>query len=139
MGYTDYYLTEKFRKETGRSISTYIRDVKMAQARVLLDTTDLSVAEIADRLAFNTPNYFIQSFRSVMGYPPDTGNADRRKPAGIGTQNRIDEGKGYAYHISDRNNKSCCMGQKWLGTGPFPWSRPYSGENGKSVHVRRNV
>ncbi len=70
MGYTDYYLTEKFRKETGRSISTYIRDVKMARARVLLDTTDLSVAEIADRLAFNTPNYFIQSFRSVMGCTP---------------------------------------------------------------------
>ena len=70
VGYTEYYLTEKFKKETGKSISTYIRDAKIARARVFLETTALPVAEISERLAFNTPNYFIQSFRSVMGCTP---------------------------------------------------------------------
>ena len=51
-------------------ISTYIRDAKIARARVFLETTALPVAEISERLAFNTPNYFIQSFRSVMGCTP---------------------------------------------------------------------
>ena len=63
VGYTEYYLTEKFRRETGQSINTYIRDAKLARARVLLKSTDLSIAEISERLAFNTPNYFIHCFR----------------------------------------------------------------------------
>lgn len=70
VGYTEYYLTEKFKKETGKSVSTYIRDTKIARARVILESTDLPVAEISDRLAFNTPNYFIQCFRDVVGCTP---------------------------------------------------------------------
>ena len=37
---------------------------------MLLESSDLSVREIADRLAFNTVNYFIQSFRDTTGYTP---------------------------------------------------------------------
>lgn len=70
VGYTEYYLTEKFRRETGKAISTYIRDARIARAKVILESTQLSVAEVADRLAFNTPNYFIQCFRSVTGCTP---------------------------------------------------------------------
>ena len=70
VGYTEYYLTEKFRKETGQSVSSYIRYAKVERARVLLESTELSVKEIADRLAFNTVNYFIQSFRDTTGYTP---------------------------------------------------------------------
>ena len=40
------------------------------RARILLETTDLSVLEIAERLAFNTPNYFIQCFRDLEGTSP---------------------------------------------------------------------
>ena len=70
VGYTEYYLTEKFKKETGQSVSSYIRFVKVERAKILLETTDLSIKEIADQLAFNTVNYFIQSFREVTGYTP---------------------------------------------------------------------
>ena len=70
VGYTEYYLTEKFRKETGKSITAYIRDAKIGRAKILLRTTDLSVADISEALAFNTPNYFIQSFRQVTGCTP---------------------------------------------------------------------
>lgn len=70
VGYTEYYLTEKFKKETGQSVSSYIRYAKVERAKVLLESSDLSVREIADRLAFNTVNYFIQSFRDTTGYTP---------------------------------------------------------------------
>lgn len=70
VGYTEYYLTEKFKKETGVSVSNYIRFAKMERAKVLLESTDLSVNEIADRLAFNTVNYFIQGFKETTGYTP---------------------------------------------------------------------
>ena len=70
VGYSEYYLTEKFRKETGMSVSSYIKRAKINRARILLETTDLSVLEIAERLAFNTPNYFIQCFRDLEGTSP---------------------------------------------------------------------
>ena len=70
VGYTEYYLTEKFKKETGQSISSYIRYAKVERAKVLLETSDLGVREIAEHLAFNTVNYFIQCFRDVTGYTP---------------------------------------------------------------------
>ena len=70
MGYTEYYLTNKFKKETGQSINSYIRFVKVERAKVLLTSTDTPVKEIAESLAFNTVNYFIQSFRETTGYSP---------------------------------------------------------------------
>ncbi len=70
VGYTEYYLTEKFKKETGKTINTYICDKKIEHAKMLLRTTDLSIAAISDSLAFNTPNYFIQCFRRQEGVTP---------------------------------------------------------------------
>jgi len=70
VGYTEYYLTEKFKKETGMPVSRYIRFAKVERAKVLLESTQMSVKEIAEQLAFNTVNYFIQSFRDTAGYTP---------------------------------------------------------------------
>lgn len=70
VGYTEYYLTEKFKKETGQSVSSYIRYAKVERAKVLLSTTDLSIQEVSERLAFSTVNYFIKSFRETAGYTP---------------------------------------------------------------------
>lgn len=70
VGYSEYYLTEKFKKETGQSVSSYIRYAKVERAKLLLESGDLSVREIAEKLAFNTVNYFIQCFRDTTGYTP---------------------------------------------------------------------
>ena len=70
VGYTEYYLTEKFKKETGQSVSSYIRYAKVERAKVLLESGEKSVKEISELLAFNTVNYFIQSFRETTGYTP---------------------------------------------------------------------
>lgn len=70
VGYSEYYLTEKFKSETGQSVSSYIKYAKIERAKTLLESTDLTVQQISDRLAFNTPNYFIQCFRGIAGYTP---------------------------------------------------------------------
>ncbi len=70
VGYTEYYLTEKFKKETGMSVSNYIRSARVERAKLLLESSDLSVGEIAAELAFNTVNYFIQCFKEVTGQTP---------------------------------------------------------------------
>ena len=70
VGYTEYYLTEKFKSETGLSVSDYVRQAKINRAKTLLLTTALSVSQVAERLAFNTPNYFIHVFRELEGCTP---------------------------------------------------------------------
>ncbi len=70
VGYTEYYLTEKFKKETGQSVSQYTKHMRIERAKILLQSTASSVQQISDQLAFNTPNYFIQCFRDVTGSTP---------------------------------------------------------------------
>ncbi|MCR4676287.1 MAG: AraC family transcriptional regulator [Sphaerochaetaceae bacterium] len=69
-GYSEYYITEKFKKETGLSLNEYIRLSKVEKAKNMLDTTSMTIKEIASQLAFNTTNYFIQSFKAVTGMTP---------------------------------------------------------------------
>lgn len=70
VGYSEYYLTEKFKRETGQSVSSYIKFARVERAKTLLLSADMTVQQIADRLAFSTPNYFIRCFRETTGYTP---------------------------------------------------------------------
>lgn len=69
-GYTEYYLTEKFKKETGYTITNYAKFVKVERAKTLLETTNDSMQEIADALAFSSRNYFTKVFTEVAGMSP---------------------------------------------------------------------
>lgn len=69
-GYTEYYLSEKFKKEIGMPVFLYVRYAKIERAKLLLESTELSVKEIAENLAFTTQNYFIKCFREVAGCSP---------------------------------------------------------------------
>lgn len=69
-GYSEYYLTERFKKETGLTVSQYVRFSKIERTRVLLTSTGLTIGEIADQLAFSTPSFFIRCFHEVTGYTP---------------------------------------------------------------------
>ena len=83
VGYIEYYPTEKFKKENGQSVSSHIRCVKVERAKVLLVSTELTIRDIAERLAFNSVNYFIQCFRNTMGYTPhSTGSVSKRAERG---------------------------------------------------------
>ncbi len=77
-GYSEYYLTDKFRRETGMSLSDYIRVTKMERAKVLLESTVLSVQEISEQLAFTNANYFIRCFRQITGSTPAQYRKTRR-------------------------------------------------------------
>lgn len=70
VGYTEYYLTHKFKEETGLSVTDYTKFAKIERAKVLLKSTDQTVQDIAASLSFGTRNYFSRIFQEVTGQTP---------------------------------------------------------------------
>jgi len=70
VGYTEYYLTHKFKEETGLSVTNYVKFAKVERAKVLLKSTPFSVREISEQLGFATRNYFSAVFQQVTGKTP---------------------------------------------------------------------
>ena len=70
LGISGSYLSRLFKKETGVSVSAYIRSQKIDMAKNLLRFSDYSMIEIANRLSFSSQSHFIQQFREVVGMTP---------------------------------------------------------------------
>lgn len=70
LGYTAYYISDKFQKEMGTNINSYIKSRKIDLAKEYLLHSHLSQAEISDRLAFSSPSYFASTFRKITGMAP---------------------------------------------------------------------
>mgnify|MGYP001031258042 CR=1 FL=1 len=70
VGYSEYYITRKFKEETGFFLNDYLKFARMERAKLLLQNTDLSVLEIAGQLGFATRSYFSQAFREITGMTP---------------------------------------------------------------------
>ena len=68
--YNKSYIFKQFKKRTNGSVMAYFTRLKVDAAKRMLRETSLSVAEIADNLAFDTPNYFSKTFKKVTGYTP---------------------------------------------------------------------
>ena len=69
-GYSEYYLTKKFRKETGLTIKEYIRNKKLERAAFYLKGASLSISEIADKLHFSSQSYFNTKFKEKYKVTP---------------------------------------------------------------------
>jgi TolB-like protein/AraC-like DNA-binding protein len=63
-------LLRKIKKETGLSASQFIRQIRLARAKVLLEDTDLSISEISYEVGFANTSYFTKCFREDFSYPP---------------------------------------------------------------------
>lgn len=70
LGYTEYYLSKKFKTETGISLKGFIRDKRIERAKFLLKNTSLTMQEISVRLQFSSQSYFTETFRKATGVIP---------------------------------------------------------------------
>lgn len=70
LGVSASYLSRLFKKETGDSVSGYIRRQKIDMAKNLLQYSDYSMIDIANRLSFSSQSHFIQQFREYEGMTP---------------------------------------------------------------------
>ncbi|MDR0426918.1 MAG: AraC family transcriptional regulator [Clostridiales bacterium] len=69
--YTDmYYLSTKFKKIIGYTFKQYLSNLRISQAKHLLQNTDTSVAEIAADCGFADTTNFIRAFKKNEGISP---------------------------------------------------------------------
>ncbi len=69
-GYSGNHLSMKFKKETGMSVSDYIKNKRVEKAKLLLRTTSDSISDISYNLGFCNNSYFAQEFHSITGMTP---------------------------------------------------------------------
>ena len=70
LGYTESYLSRRFKQELHINVNEYIRFARIERAKTLLDAGESSVAEIAARLQFCSSSHFSQVFQQVAGCTP---------------------------------------------------------------------
>ena len=70
MGVSRVQLYRKVKAQTGRTPVDIIRLSRLNRSKVLLQTTDLSVSEIAYQVGFTAPSYFTKCFKEEFGSLP---------------------------------------------------------------------
>lgn len=63
----DSYLSRVFKKEMGVSLIEYITKKRIEESILLLNTTDMKVYEIAEKIGFRDPHYFSICFKKYVG------------------------------------------------------------------------
>ena len=64
------YLSTVFRKETGKTLSEYIREKRIKHAAHLLRTTHLQIQTVALHCGIMDVQYFSKTFKKYMGVTP---------------------------------------------------------------------
>lgn len=61
------HLCRCFRAQTGRTPHGYVTQARVRQAQVLMQTTDMTMAEIAFQVGFKTHSHFCSVYRRITG------------------------------------------------------------------------
>lgn len=69
-GYSENYLTQYFRKHTGKSLSSVIAATRLTKAAELMRDTDLTLEAISEKVGYASYSHFFQVFRRRFGMTP---------------------------------------------------------------------
>jgi len=64
------YLSKLFKKEVGKSVSQYIREQRIEEAKKLLHLSTYTISEIGTLLNFHDQSYFTTTFKKIVGMTP---------------------------------------------------------------------
>ena len=70
LSYSEYYLSHLFKEKMGMTIKEYLTKKKIAYSTELLNTTELTMEQIADQLGFSCPYSFRRAFKKYVGLTP---------------------------------------------------------------------
>lgn len=67
---TPNYLSNLFKKETGTGLTNYVAQLRIEEAKLLLQRSRLRMTEIAERVGFDNSSYFTVVFKQMTGESP---------------------------------------------------------------------
>ena len=70
VGISRAQLQRKMKEIAGTGLATFIRELRLKQAAVLLQNGDLSISQVAYRVGFSAPNVFSTDFKKQYGLTP---------------------------------------------------------------------
>ena len=70
--YSPTHLSKRFRDATGIPPIRYLNNVRIEQAKYLLQYTSDPISRIMERCGFSDAAYFSRAFKKVLGYSPKT-------------------------------------------------------------------
>lgn len=70
VGYSPSHISHLFTSRLGRTLSDYLRGLRLGTARNLLLNTDLPIAEIAESVGYRDPAHFTRAFAQAYQIPP---------------------------------------------------------------------
>lgn len=69
-GLNSAYLSYLFKQEVGVGFSNYLLDIRIENAKVLLENTNSKIKDVASEAGFNDYHYFSKAFKKQTGYSP---------------------------------------------------------------------
>ena len=64
------YLSYIFKRETGKTLTDYVNEQKMLTSRELIESGEMSLADVSEHLGFDNYNYFSRLFRRYFDVSP---------------------------------------------------------------------
>ncbi|MDE5883172.1 MAG: helix-turn-helix domain-containing protein, partial [Muribaculaceae bacterium] len=64
------HLSRIVKNVSGKTVSEWIKDYVILEAKVMLRSKDLAIYEISDMLSFPNPSFFSKYFRERVGITP---------------------------------------------------------------------
>ncbi|MBP2000076.1 two-component system response regulator YesN [Paenibacillus shirakamiensis] len=64
------YLSNLFKKETGRNFIDYVTHLRIEQSKILLRTTELKIYEVGHKVGYENEHYFSRVFKKIVGCSP---------------------------------------------------------------------
>jgi len=70
LGLNKCYFCDLFRKETGKTYSQVLNEIRVEKSLELLLDTNMTILEIALSVGYNNQNYYNMAFKRIMGITP---------------------------------------------------------------------
>lgn len=70
LGVSAAYLSTVFKSGTGQTLVKYISQYRMEKAKELLKTSNLKIADVAEKVGYLNASYFISIFKNYVGESP---------------------------------------------------------------------
>jgi len=69
------YLGHLFKKETGMTVLQHLKQVRVRNAEIMLESGNYKVYEVSELCGFSDVVHFYRSFRELRGFPPSKGKS----------------------------------------------------------------